>query len=282
MLTTILNNSPAPKCVVIQDSLTLCGTNILLSIMRTHLALRKHRVHFILFENSPERVRNSLPSHNLLVYDCISDNNGWLNNDTNADKFTELLATNELKGIVVIDSIAHVILEYGIGRTYRVLHELLSQKDVIQVLTSLHEDTVLNKHEILNYFNHISTLYMTLTPGENNTARVQYQYKKSGAKIIKQTEEYFFTNNLLQTKSLEKINVTALLPNTTPDKLPENMSTFRISLDENERKSREQLTLPYTKQANITEYGSGGGNVIYNLDDIDDWDEEDPDDDLDI
>ncbi|RZB45727.1 hypothetical protein BDFB_008731 [Asbolus verrucosus] len=57
------------------------------------------------------------------------------------------------------------------------------------------------------------------------------------------------------------------------------MSTFKISLSEKEKESRDNLVLPYLPKDNQEE---SEGKIYYAFDDIDDWDEEDPDDDLDI
>lgn len=62
--------------------------------------------------------------------------------------------------------------------------------------------------------------------------------------------------------------------------LPENLTTFRISLDDKEKESRDKLVLPYLPQNTAT--ASGDSKIFYEFDNVDDWDEEDPDDDLEI
>lgn len=61
---------------------------------------------------------------------------------------------------------------------------------------------------------------------------------------------------------------------------------FKLKLTDNEKVTRSQVRLPYmldeeckAAQLNRT---SGGGRILYERDDGDDFDEEDPDDDLDI
>lgn len=78
---------------------------------------------------------------------------------------------------------------------------------------------------------------------------------------------------------------------------PEELSTFRIGLTDEEKLSRDKVVLPYLPEyvtiidfviilmwidfsANQEE--AQEGKIFYQLDEIDDWDEEDPDDDLDI
>ena len=53
--------------------------------------------------------------------------------------------------------------------------------------------------------------------------------------------------------------------------------TFNLSLSESEKSAREKVVLPFAKKA-----GAGQGKIIYEAEDEDDFDEEDPDDDLNI
>ncbi|XP_055846146.1 uncharacterized protein LOC129912067 [Episyrphus balteatus] len=59
---------------------------------------------------------------------------------------------------------------------------------------------------------------------------------------------------------------------------PEQLGTFKIELEEDELIARNALKMPYEKTSETE--GSGGGNIIYTPDKDDDFDEEDPDDDL--
>lgn len=65
-----------------------------------------------------------------------------------------------------------------------------------------------------------------------------------GNKDFQQIEEYRFANGNLVTEKLKKIDVISLIQQNIEIK-PDNLTTFKISLEENEKKSREQLILPY-------------------------------------
>lgn len=60
-----------------------------------------------------------------------------------------------------------------------------------------------------------------------------------------QTEEYYFENDNLVTQKVEKIDVTKILQNGNAELDPEALATFRISLNEEEKKARDELVLPY-------------------------------------
>lgn len=61
---------------------------------------------------------------------------------------------------------------------------------------------------------------------------------------------------------------------------PESLATFKINCDDEELVARNALKLPYERTTD--ELPPAAGRIIYNPDSDDDFDEEDPDDDLDI
>ena len=56
--------------------------------------------------------------------------------------------------------------------------------------------------------------------------------------------------------------------------------TFELGLSAQEKSARAATQLPYTEQQ--TAAADVGGQIHYTPDDVDDWDDEDPDDDLDV
>lgn len=79
---------------------------------------------------------------------------------------------------------------------------------------------------------------------------------------------------------MKKLDVKQLVQENISATLPENLTTFKISLDDKEKQSRDKLVLPYLPQKNEGEKKES--RIFYEFDHVDDWDEEDPDDDLDI
>ena len=55
--------------------------------------------------------------------------------------------------------------------------------------------------------------------------------------------------------------------------------TFELGLSEREKSARAATELPYTQ---TSDNGASAGHIHYVPDELDDWDDEDPDDDLDI
>ena len=75
------------------------------------------------------------------------------------------------------------------------------------------------------------------------------------------------------------------LPNIVQVDPTQNL-TFNLKLTDDERQARSNLQLPYMyhekKTSEVTVHPSGEGKVFYQPDEADDFDDEDPDDDLDI
>ena len=57
--------------------------------------------------------------------------------------------------------------------------------------------------------------------------------------------------------------------------------TFELGLSEREKSARDATELPYT-QNSTDKTEESAGHIHYVPDEVDDWDDEDPDDDLDI
>ncbi|KAJ2889587.1 hypothetical protein GGI21_006515 [Coemansia aciculifera] len=57
--------------------------------------------------------------------------------------------------------------------------------------------------------------------------------------------------------------------------------SFNLNLTDKQRRDKAEVALPYL-EARVADTAGGGGEIIYQLDEEDDWDEDDPDDDLEI
>lgn len=111
----------------ISDCLSIPGKSILYSIIKAHLNLAKYHVHFFAFESSPQQIKSQFASSKFTVYNYLTVDS-WINDDeTNNKNFPEFIEKNKLSGVIVIDSLAHFILEYGVAQTYKILHKLLNQ-----------------------------------------------------------------------------------------------------------------------------------------------------------
>ncbi|KAK5638064.1 hypothetical protein RI129_012359 [Pyrocoelia pectoralis] len=262
MLSTYLTISPLSKFVLIEDCLEHKGKDLLESILRLQ-AKHSWKIRYFQFEG----LFKNRPSY--LCYDCVSNCKSWLQG--HIDHFVNVVDIKD-NTIIVIDSLVHAVHLYGFKTVYDILKRLISKREIFEIVAVFHEDL---DNGFLQYFRNLSTFAIQLQPNSN---RVLYFYKKPSGKIIRQTETYSTTNNgILTCEKIETVDPKKLVVQAINN--PENLATFKIVLNDEEKALRDKVVLPYLYR---DEDEKMDGKIFYELDNTDDWDEEDPDDDLDI
>lgn len=110
----------------------------------------------------------------------------------------------------------------------------------------MYHSDLLEDEKILNNFQHLSTFSISVEPKfKSNRPRIAYTYKKSGGKVVKQIEEFYFENGVLKTEAIKKIDVQKLLQDTIEEIEPDKLTTFKISLKDDEEKAKASVVLPY-------------------------------------
>lgn len=177
------------------------------------------------------------------------------------------------KGSVIIDSVNQMSLCLNWNASLKYIRKLNNDSNVLQVILILHKDCLSHFSKLQAHLNHVSNAIVSYDPKESNKVRVQL--KKSG-KIVK-TEEILSYD--IQTSTLKSAPITKEeKKEDEPEKpLPSNLSTFKIEIDQTDKLEKYKLQLPYMSKIN-----EGVSKVYYEPDAVDDWDEEDPDEDLDI
>ncbi|RIB22360.1 Elongator subunit Iki1-domain-containing protein [Gigaspora rosea] len=113
------------------------------------------------------------------------------------------------------------------------------------------------------------------------------EHRKKSGKIFYERNKYNIdqsTNDLIIQFAKEITNDINAKDNNNPDPTMANIS-FNLSLTEEQKKAKNDVILPYTKvqdQYEEKKVDSSGGMIFYEPDANDDFDEEDPDDDLTI
>ncbi|CAH1118465.1 unnamed protein product [Phaedon cochleariae] len=293
MLRSHLTNFPFSKFVIIQDTLQERGKPIFDFVLKTHLERSRHKIHYFVFHENFSQVKSNIGNENdVILHDFVTDSKGWNYarwgsdgwDSVNTPKvFEEVVKNVNEKDVVFVDSLAHVIYLYGLAETYRLFSYLKVETGVAQIITVLHLDLLMEDVKAEKLFEHLCTFSLHLDPKFNSdNGRIQYVFKKLGGKIIKEIEEYWFEDGILFSKKIERLDPKKLLEKSTPvDVNPETLSTFKIALSDKDKASRDSLVLPYLPNSEQTD-SQDGGRIFYQFDEIDDWDEEDPDDDLDI
>lgn len=137
--------------------------------------MKLSKIHVFLLENSIERFKKAFRDSDVICHNHVSS--GGLLKTLNDDRYD---------GIIVIDSLVHVVIEYGLAETYRALHRLLNRKDrnVAQLVTIFHDDVMDDEEKTAEYFKRLVTLSLRLLEVPKRSPRVKYWFKKSSGKIV--------------------------------------------------------------------------------------------------
>lgn len=285
MLRNYLTTHPYTKFVLIEDTIQERGKPIFDFLLKTHLEKPQNTVHYFVFQDIIGRIKQKLKHNNIILHDFVTNIFCW-NKDPKTGNFEETTKNLGGNSVIFIDSLAHVIYKFGLAETYRILNNLKKDAAVQQIVVLLHQDLLEEHLRVEQLLEHLCTLSISLFPNvKSENGRLQYTYKKVGGKIIKGIEEYWIDNQNLVTKKIEKLDTKKLLEKSVSAEInPETLSTFKIGLTEEDKRIRDERRgeiLPYLpKPENQNDQDSG--RIFYQFDEVDDWDEEDPDDDLDI
>lgn len=175
--------------------------------------------------------------------------------------------------VCVIDSVNQMVLELGWNMCLKHIRNLQTCSNVTKTILILHRDCLLPGSKLQAHLNHIANAIITYD--NTNVDKVWIQVKKNG-KFFK-SEEIISYDSKTSTLKLSPVIKDDKKVEDTERISPGNLTTFKIETDQTQQLEKHKLKLPYMSKIN-----EGQGKVYYEPDAVDDWDDEDPDDDLDI
>lgn len=179
----------------------------------------------------------------------------------------------ERKTSIVIDSINQMVLLLGWSQCLKHIKDLQCHPNVQQLVIILHKDCLASS-KMQTHLRHVANANVSYDTKDGR--KISIEIKKMG----KVSRSQHILSYDLSTKCLKE----SFVKNQKEDQQlqpeqvnPGNLSTFKIEVAQIEQMEKHKLQLPYMSQINY-----GGSKVYYEPDAVDDWDDEDPDDDLDI
>ncbi|VDI22042.1 Hypothetical predicted protein [Mytilus galloprovincialis] len=297
MIGDLAKGQDKSNIVLIEDSSDYHGRGVLCSFISS-LAERVDEVHIVCYDGRSRDIKSHIDVSRCKIYDGHSDILNWNNTSSlNAtiDIIPFLIEKNNIHGnkkiAVVIDSLTQLILYRSASYTCQVIHKLAYTQclgcEVEQVVCLLHED--LHDHMTSSLVEHTaSTIIKMKKPStDQHTHGCDVFHKKISGKITQITENFSLTDNF-EIKDVKEVSTVISLQSSADDSQvdPAANLTFNLTLTDKEKKARSQVKLPYTydqqRQEDTLSKSVGEGKIFYQPDEIDDFDEEDPDDDLDI
>uniref|UniRef100_A0A2A4J3S3 Elongator complex protein 5 n=1 Tax=Heliothis virescens TaxID=7102 RepID=A0A2A4J3S3_HELVI len=174
---------------------------------------------------------------------------------------------------IIIDSINQMALCMGWNECLKYLKRLQNDSNVNRLILVLHKDCIPHSSKLLTHLNHM--VNVVISYDTNDPHKVWIKLKK-GSKVLR-SEDIMAYDSKASLLTLTPV-VKQEIKEEEPEKpLPTNLTTFKIEVDQNEKIQKYNLKLPY-----MSKIHEGESKVYYEPDAVDDWDEEDPDEDLDI
>lgn len=296
MLLEVLQAAEAGGFILIQDSVQCCGRGILRCCINAALK-RDEDVHVLGFESPETEVCAGLDSsfaQKLHFHKGFPDPLGWRGKSSfTAQQFTSQHITQLIRdsqpakaSVLVVDSLSLVLRHHDPVIVCQSLQELRKGGVVKTIIGLLHSD--LHLQGIVGIVCHLASTVISVAPTNNERHAVATTTRRTKSGKVMQEEEYFSVSEdatlSVQSKPRQHDRVEKEQDSAEVD--PASNLTFNLRLSEEERRAKEKVALPFVfsqeKKSALLRPTPGSGRIMYEPDANDDFDEEDPDDDLDV
>ncbi|XP_061620588.1 elongator complex protein 5 [Phyllopteryx taeniolatus] len=285
MLHDLLQGLDAGGFLIIQDSCSYSGRRLLWSFIKAALN-RAEVVHVLSFEVSEDELKNGLqesPIERLHFHNAYSDPLGWTSRGAfTVDQFcVERVAqlakqSSRVKPpILVIDSLSWVLRHVSPPAVCKTLQQLKNGGFVGNLISLLHSD--MHPRGMVGSLCQLATSVITVAAG-GDQAKITRRLKSG--KVL-QDEELFSIKDDLTVVGQSK---PSRADPQEQEADPTANLTFNLRLSDTERDAKEKLALPFvfSKEKKAALLHTSSGRIVYEPDANDDYDQEDPDDDLDV
>lgn len=294
MLPELLQGSDFGGFLLIQDSANHSGRPLLKSFIKAALN-REEDVHVLLFEMSEKELEYGLkdaPVQRLHIHDAYKDPLGWTDEPTfTVQHFCLNYITSIVKqtsqpkiATLVIDSLSWIMRHISTATVCSTLNQLKKGGAVRGIIGLLHAD--MHQRGTVGSVCHLATSLITLAPSTTKDKCIAKMTKRTKSGKVLQ-DELLFSINEACTVTIHKSNAeTQQMEKKESEMDPTANLTFNLRLSDREREAKEKLSLPFVfskeKKKALLHPDSSPGRIMYEPDSNDDYDQEDPDDDLDV
>ncbi|GBM00640.1 hypothetical protein AVEN_117995-1 [Araneus ventricosus] len=264
------------KFILVKDNNDLRGLKIFKTVLKMYCK-EQANVAILCYDGIGEDLIHGVTANNddIKLLDIFSDPYSWYQGENlDALMSVEFIPEyfSDFKGVLCIYSLTSLLIHDGIVKVYKTLHKLLMNNADLQILALLHPSV----HDLqeIDIIDKMSSTSLNINSDED-TEILQSVVHYSSGKVNSLSLEYKISENF-ELSSL--VDVQLLKSKEVKEKKPDPTAnlTFNLKLKDDEKEARNQLQLPYMKMQNSDDA------VIQNLLENDFYDEEDPDDDLDI
>ncbi|XP_026578910.1 elongator complex protein 5 isoform X1 [Pseudonaja textilis] len=310
MLEALLSGA-AEGLLLIQDSVACEGRSLLKSFI-TAAVQRAESIHVLSFDLPELEFKDGLSTEvtsQILFHDAFPDPLGWSGKGNgltlqvfSASELASRLAPTSRGPItLVLDSLSWLLLRLPFPSVCQVLAQLPRRANVaglkiVRIVALVHGD--LHPPAQLDVLKTLACLVVALQPGprsgwggEGTPQTAAVLHRKRGSQLLEKTELFSILPGFgfkflgeLPPKGVSREDEAEGRELTEVD--PTARLTFNLRLTEAERQARESVPLPYhfsaEKKSSLLQTSTEEGKIYYEPDAADDFDDEDPDDDLDV
>ena len=254
-------------------------------IINRFLGATEHKTPTVLVRTGPSTVCSDLALTKELD---LTDFLGWRTGGTEA-QFPEVVYSSVEPATqnIVIDNLTDLLVFYShtsVTQLVRRLRQGSVKKN--KIFFVVHRDCL--AAEILEDIVKFVTTTITIT--DINSDKVcKVQHTKPGGKLVTSTELIRQdSEGNIKTEEYKEVKARAVAED-GEESLIESLTTFSLSTRQREKEVKDKLVLPFYKDnqtgssaGQVKLAGNSGTKIYYEPDSGDDWDDEDPDDDLDF
>lgn len=296
MLAELLQGVDTGGFVLVQDSASCSGRYLLKSLLCASVN-REEVVHVLSFDVSEEELTDGLKesaAQRLHFHNAYTDPLGWTSDPPfTVDHFTAEDLTPLIKQTahhkpvtLVVDSLSWILRHHKPPAVCRTLQQLRKGGAVRAIIGLLHAD--MHPRGTVGSLSHLASCVFTVSPGVKGDETVVKITKRSKSGKVTQDEEIFSIKDDFTVTVQAKTSHPGLKHINTEEQErdPTTNLTFNLRLSDSEREAKEKLALPFLfskeRKTALLHSGPGSGRIVYEPDANDDYDQEDPDDDLDV
>ncbi|KAG9346334.1 hypothetical protein JZ751_006645 [Albula glossodonta] len=295
MLLDIIQTSEGGGFIIIKDTVDCCGRQLLKGFINAALK-REEAVHVLGFEVCEDEFRAGLDSRytkGLCFHDGYTDPLGWtdclpftMHQFTALEINAHLNQSEPVKTVtLVIDSLSWMLQHYSPVVVCQRLQELRRGGALRSILVLLHSD--LHQQGIVGSLCHLATAVILVSPGMSGQYTVAKTTRRTKSGKVTHEEECFnISEDLVVSIEAQSSSCNTVAEPEDYEADPAANLTFNLRLSEVEREAKENLSLPFVfsqeKKSALLRPRPGAGRILYEPDANDDFDQEDPDDDLDV
>ncbi|XP_077294003.1 elongator complex protein 5 [Arctopsyche grandis] len=240
------------KLIVVEDSLSLSAKNIV------NYFFDKKNIGILCLEKTPNQWKSTIKGQNSCKYYIdITD-------------FTNSVKNN--LDLILIDSVNQLAALSNWQDSLKFISQLTRKNGIKDIVLIIHNDCLIYGDKMLKHMRHMSQTYIALKCAIlPNKCRAEITSLSSGGKIVKTLNDIYFDGKWHNVEV--KADKAEVPGNKKPSEDVFQMTSFKIAVEKEAEAVKDDLILPYTEAIKSK-------NKLVAEPDYDDWDDEDPDDDL--